>query len=179
MSTARTTLILRRAVELELGFCVSVNQTFSAPVIQRFFAVISRLGDGVFWYSLMLCLPLLFGRQAIYVSLLMVAVGLVNLLIYKLIKRATERERPCSVNTQIRLGTAPLDHYSFPSGHTLHAVAFTIIATFFYPQLGWVLIPFASLVASSRVILGLHYPTDVAAGALIGTLIAVTGLNLI
>jgi undecaprenyl-diphosphatase len=179
MSTARTTLILRRAVELELGFCVSVNQTFSAPVIQRFFAVISRLGDGVFWYSLMLCLPLLFGRQAIYVSLLMVAVGLVNLLIYKLIKRTTERERPCSVNDQIRLGTAPLDHYSFPSGHTLHAVAFTIIATFFYPQLGWFLIPFASLVAASRVILGLHYPTDVAAGALIGTLIAITGLNLI
>jgi undecaprenyl-diphosphatase len=172
MSTARSTMFLRRAVELELGFCVSVNQTFSAPLIQRCFAIVSRLGNGV-------CLPSLFGRQAIYVSLLMVVVGIVNLLIYKLIKRATERERPCSVNTQIRLGTAPLDHYSFPSGHTLHAVAFTIVATFFYPQLGWVLIPFASLVAASRVILGLHYPTDVAAGALIGTIIATTGLYLI
>ena len=179
MSTARSTVLLRRAVELELGFCVSVNHTFSAPSLQRFFAIISRLGDGVLWYSLMLCLPLLFGTQAIYVSLLMVVVGIINLLIYKLIKRTTERERPCSVNSQIRLGTAPLDHYSFPSGHTLHAVAFTIIATFFYPSLGWVLIPFASLVAASRVILGLHYPTDVAAGALIGTLIAVTGLGLI
>jgi undecaprenyl-diphosphatase len=179
MSTARSTLFLRRAVELELGFCVSINHTFSAPLLQHFFAVISRLGDGVFWYILMLCLPLLFGTQAIYVSLLMVAVAITNLLIYKLIKRATERERPCSVNDQIRLGTAPLDHYSFPSGHTLHAVAFTIIATFFYPHLGWVLIPFASLVAASRVILGLHYPTDVAAGAVIGTLIAITGLSLI
>ena len=179
MSTARSTLFLRRAVELELGFCVSVNHTFSAPSIQRFFAVISRLGDGVLWYILMLCLPLLFGTQAIYVSLLMVSVGIVNLLIYKLLKRTTERERPCTVNTQIRLGTAPLDHYSFPSGHTLHAVAFTIIATSFYPQLGWVLIPFASLVAGSRVILGLHYPTDVVAGALIGTLVAITGLSLI
>ena len=179
MSTARSTLILRRAVELELGFCVSVNHTFSAPLLQRFFAIISRLGDGIFWYTLMLCLPFMFGTQAIYVSLLMVAVGIVNLLVYKLIKRATERERPCSVNAEIRLGTAPLDHYSFPSGHTLHAVAFTIIATFFYPQLGWVLIPFASLVAGSRVILGLHYPTDVAAGALIGTFIAITGINLI
>jgi len=179
MSLARSTLILRRAVELELGFCVSVNQTFSSPLVQRFFAIISRLGNGIFWYSLMLCLPLLFGRQAVYVSLLMVAVGIVNLLTYKLIKRATERERPCSVNSQIRLGTAPLDHYSFPSGHTLHAVAFTIVAAFFYPQLGWVLIPFASLVAASRVILGLHYPTDVAAGALIGTLIAISGLYLV
>lgn len=179
MSTARSTLILRRAVELELGFCVSINRTFGAPLLQRFFAVISRLGDGIFWYTLMLCLPLLYGTQAIYVSLLMVVTGIVNLLIYKLIKRATERERPCSVNAQIRLGTAPLDHYSFPSGHTLHAVAFTIIATFYYPQLAGILIPFACLVAASRVILGLHYPTDVAAGAAIGTLIAITGLNLV
>lgn len=171
-------MFLRRAIELELGFCVSVNRTFSAPLIQRFFAIISRLGDGVFWYTLMLCLPLLYGSKAIYVSLLMAAVGIVNLLLYKLIKRTTERERPCSVNTQIRLGTAPLDHYSFPSGHTLHAVAFTIVACFFYPQLAGVLIPFACLVAASRVILGLHYPTDVAAGALIGTLIATVGLTL-
>ena len=76
MSTARSILFLRRAVELELGFCVSINRTFGAPSIQRSFAVISRLGDGIFWYSLMLCLPLLYGTQAIYVSLLMVAVGL-------------------------------------------------------------------------------------------------------
>jgi len=179
MSTARSTLFLRRAIELELGFCISVNHTFSAPTLQRFFAIVSRLGDGIFWYSLMLILPMVYGTQAIYVSLLMVAVGIINLLIYKLIKHATERERPCSVNSDIRLGTAPLDHYSFPSGHTLHAVGFTIIATFFYPPLGWVLIPFASLVAASRVILGLHYPTDVAAGALIGTLIAVTGISLV
>ena len=179
MSTARSTLFLRRAVELELGFCVSINRTFGAASLQRFFAVISRLGDGLFWYCLMLCLPLVYGTQAIYVSLLMVIVAIINLLIYKLIKRITERERPCAVNNQIRLGTAPLDHYSFPSGHTLHAVAFTIIVTFYYPHLAWVLIPFASLVAASRVILGLHYPTDVAAGAVIGTLIAITGLSLI
>lgn len=179
MSTARSSIFLRRAVELELGFCISVNHTFSSPTLQRFFAVISRLGDGIFWYCLMLILPLIYGSQAIYVSLLMVVTGIVNLIVYKLLKRTTERERPCTVNDAIRLGTAPLDHYSFPSGHTLHAVGFTIIASFFYPALGWVLIPFASLVAASRVILGLHYPTDVAAGALIGTLIAITGINLI
>jgi len=179
MSMSRPAVLLRRAIAFELNLCVSVNNTFAFPPLQRFFAVISRLGDGVFWYVLMLCLPLIYGKQAIQVSLLMAGVALINLAIYKLIKHATGRERPCTVNSRILLGTAPLDHYSFPSGHTLHAVAFTIVACSFYPTLGWLLIPFASLVAASRVILGLHYPTDVAAGAGIGTLIAIASLAMV
>ena len=59
----------------------------------------------------------------------------------------------------------PLDLFSFPSGHTLHAVAFSIIACAFYPAFSVVLVPFTVLVAGSRIILGLHYPSDVIAGA--------------
>ena len=70
-------------------------------------------------------------------------------------------------------GTRALDRYSFPSGHTLHATSFSILAIDAFPQLGWLCAPFAVLVAISRVILGLHYPTDVAAGAVIGTGLAV------
>ena len=61
---------------------------------------------------------------------------------------------------------------SFPSGHTLHAVSFTVLATSSFPELAWLLVPFATLVAASRVVLGLHYPTDVAAGAIIGATLA-------
>ena len=82
------------------------------------------------------------------------------------------RERPYITRGSLTLGTAPLDVYSFPSGHTLHAVAFTVVALSYYPQLAWVLIGFATLVALSRVILGLHYPTDVLAGAVIGAVLA-------
>ena len=66
----------------------------------------------------------------------------------------------------------PLDEFSFPSGHTFHALSFTIIACSYIPELCWVLIPFAILVALSRIILGLHYPSDVLAGAILGTLMA-------
>ena len=82
------------------------------------------------------------------------------------------RQRPYLLHGGITLGTAPLDRCSFPSGHTLHAVAFTVVALAYYPQLAWLLIPFASFVAVSRVILGLHYPSDVVAGAVIGALLA-------
>ena len=66
----------------------------------------------------------------------------------------------------------PLDRYSFPSGHTLHAVLFTAIAIHHVPALAIVLVPFALLVAALRVVLGLYYLIDVLAGAALGALIA-------
>ena len=178
MPNANAATFLQRAIERELNFCVRVNNTFSAPSIRRFFALISRLGDGIFWYTLMLSLPLIYGLSALKVTGVMMLVGVIDLLLYKVIKRLTGRERPCAVNAQISLGTPPLDHYSFPSGHTLHAVAFTIIAVYYFPELGILLIPFAALVAASRIILGLHYPTDVLAGAVLGSTVASLALQL-
>ncbi|HNW79764.1 MAG TPA: phosphatase PAP2 family protein, partial [Candidatus Competibacteraceae bacterium] len=67
---------------------------------------------------------------------------------------------------------APLDEYSFPSGHTLHAVSFSIIAVYYYPVLAWLVLPFTVLVALSRLVLGLHYPSDVLAGILLGAALA-------
>jgi len=179
MPSANTATFLQRAVERELDFCVRVNHTCSAPLLRRFFALVSRLGDGIFWYTLMLSLPFIYGMGALAVSGIMIAVGVIDLLLYKLIKHLTGRQRPCAVNEKICLGAPPLDHYSFPSGHTLHAVAFTIIAVYYFPALGILLIPFAALVAASRVILGLHYPTDVAAGVALGSGVASLALYLI
>jgi undecaprenyl-diphosphatase len=152
---------------------VVINRIIHWRGSKTFFAFISRLGDGVFWYSLALVLPFLYGAEALVTSLHLVVLGLVSIVIYKRIKAFTERSRPCDVNKQITKGTAPLDQYSFPSGHTMHAVAFTFIVTSSYPELAWILVPFTLLVSASRIILGLHYPTDVFAGGIIGVLIAI------
>jgi undecaprenyl-diphosphatase len=102
----------------------------------------------------------------------MVAVGAIGLAIYKWLKKRTSRPRPYQVRATIRRGADPLDQFSFPSGHTLHAMAFALLMSAYHPPLAWLVWPFTLLVAASRVVLGLHYPTDVLAGAAIGAALA-------
>ena len=108
----------------------------------------------------------------------MAATGLAGHLIYSRLKASLVRERPFIRHAGINLEMPPLDRYSFPSGHTLHAVCFSWQAVAHFPALGWLLLPVAALIALSRVVLGLHYPTDVIAGATLGALLAAGGLAL-
>src|SRR5262245_13695456 len=156
----------------EIALCGVLNRISRPPKIRKFFVTVSQLGDGIAWYLLLAVLPLLFGEQGLLTCASMIKVGVVNFTIYKIIKSYSARLRPCDVNAAITVGTAPLDQYSFPSGHTMHAVAFSMVIMTHHPELALLLIPFSSLVAVSRVILGLHYPTDVISGALIGGYVA-------
>lgn len=175
----RATEVLRRFDAAELSLCLQLNRACAQPRVREFFRAISRLGDGAFWYALMLVLPLLYGAIGRQAALQMVITGLVGVGLYKALKRTLVRERPFISDARIELGTVPLDRYSFPSGHTLHAVSFTILAGAYFPELTLLLVPFAILVAASRVILGLHYPSDVLAGALLGTLLSTSSLYLV
>lgn len=163
---------LQRLNQLEAPLCRSANQRGEVLETQQFFQVISRLGDGVFWYVLIAMLPVWFGEQGVFVALHMLLVGGLSLTLYKLLKISTLRDRPCDYLADIHRHGPVLDRYSFPSGHTMHAVGFTAVILGYFPMLGIILTPFVFLVASSRLILGLHYPSDVIAGALIGATIA-------
>jgi undecaprenyl-diphosphatase len=149
-----------------------LNAGVGVAPVRVLFRLASRLGDGVLWHALMLALALNQGRAGLETGLRMLAAGVIGLVIYKLLKSSTTRPRPYRVLLGIRAGIAPLDAFSFPSGHTLHAVAFTLVAISQFPALAPALVPFTLLVALSRVVLGLHYPSDVLAGAAIGVLVA-------
>jgi len=169
---------MRRLHEADLNLCIYCNRGCRYKGVVRFFSLISRLGDGIFWYGLVLILPLIYGQDALLASIHMVLTGIAAVTVYKVIKQLTGRKRPCNAHNEIFLATAPLDYYSFPSGHTLHAVSFTIVVMQYYPEIGLICIPFAISVALSRVVLGLHYPTDVFAGAGVGTALAIIGIQL-
>lgn len=161
----------------DLRWTLSLNRWGARPLVLRFFAVVSRLGDGPAWYALIALLPLVDGWRGANASLQLALTGLAALGLYRVLKRLTRRPRPYAQHRAIVAHVPPLDEFSFPSGHTLHAVAFTAVACSWYPALALVLVPFALLVAASRVVLGLHYPSDVLAAVVIGGALATISIQ--
>src|SRR5690554_4087675 len=164
MQSPRVSRFFKQIDQAEFAVCRAINHRLRIRPVTTFFQVVSRLGDGWLWYALILSLPLLYPDQGLAIALLMIGAGLSCTLAYKYLKRTLVRERPFISFPVIQCGTPPLDRYSFPSGHTLHAVCFNSVLALTLPTLALVILPFTLAVAASRVVLGLHYPSDVAAG---------------
>ena len=78
---------------------------------------------------------MVYGARGRVAALHMGLTAAVGVLIYKLIKDRAVRERPYITHSAIQCASVPLDRYSFPSGHTLHAVCFTLLAAGYFPAL--------------------------------------------
>jgi len=158
----------------DTSLCIHINRYSSYQRIAAFFKSVSRLGDGWFWGVMLFAALLSQYRSgttgwAIWLPIFSIMLtSSIGVGLYKILKIKTVRPRPYQVHQVIIMGERPLDVFSFPSGHTLQAVLFTCALGGYFPILLWLMVPFALLVALSRMVLGLHYPTDVAIGALIG-----------
>ena len=154
--------------DLEGSLCLKINRLSHRSWLRRPFSVVSKLGNGYFW-GIIAAIVFAMQGPASLPNLLQIGItALAGVIVYKTLKRRLVRERPYINHGDILCGTAPLDRYSFPSGHTLHAVSFTVMFAHVEPTLLAIMLPFALLVAASRIILGLHYPSDVIVGAAIG-----------
>ncbi len=169
---------------LEGRWCVPCNGWARNVFVRNYFITVSRLGDGAAWVPI-LCAPLLAYGAAAWVQILVMAVtAWVLIVLNRLLKTKLIRHRPYVTYPEIEALAKPLDRNSFPSGHTMHAVAFVVLLADFLPGALWLVLPFAVSVAVSRVVLGLHYHSDVVAGAFLGwivargSLIAMSGLGL-
>jgi undecaprenyl-diphosphatase len=158
--------------------CARMNRAIRFRALLHLFRAVSWLGNGIFWYGLMLALLLAHGADGAPAVVHMSGAGLACTLLYRLLKNGTLRPRPYEVHAHIAAGAVPLDRFSFPSGHTLHAVAFSLVASAYYPVLAPLLSAMTLAVAASRIVLGLHYPSDVLAGATLGAAIALASLSL-
>ena len=153
---------------LDLDATTGSNRANNQRQCRVVFAWASRLGDGWLWYALAIALLVVEGFAAVPVVVAMAAAGVVGTTIYAALKRGIRRPRPSTVRAGLTLTVAPLDRFSFPSGHTLHAVAFSVVVAAHAPALAGLLWAATACIAASRLILGLHYPSDVLAGGALG-----------
>lgn len=153
---------------------------WQAPRWVRLWAMgATRAGDGWLWYAIGLAILLFGGPQRfLAVGCAVLAAG-TGILIFLRIKKLTGRRRPCAIEPHCWATLLPPDQFSFPSGHTITAFAVTVSLSHFYPELRPGLLFCAISVAASRVVLGMHFLSDVLAGAALGTGLALAATHLL
>lgn len=146
-----------------------VNQWRAPRWIRLWMVCATRGGDGWLWW-VMCTVVLVFGGvdrwRAVAAA---VVAGTVGVGLFLWLKRIAGRQRPCELEPHCWSTLLPPDQFSFPSGHTITAFAFATALTAYYPELAWGLGFCALSIAASRILLGMHFLSDVVAGALIGT----------
>jgi undecaprenyl-diphosphatase len=140
---------------------------------------LSRTGDGYLYFLIGIALWAFepeFGQLFLYTALMAYAL---ELPIYVLLKKYFKRQRPCDFFAHFDAHVTPSDKFSLPSGHTAAAWLMACIVADFYPPFAILAYTWAGLIGLSRVLLGVHYPSDIVAGTLLGLTIAQLSLLLL
>ena len=128
----------------------------------------TKLGDGWIWYSVGIAL-LLFGGENRFIAFAVAVVAEAStIVLFRFLKKASKRKRPCQLEAHCWANILPPDQFSFPSGHAMSAFAIAVPLCIFYPQLQTPLIALSLSIAVSRVVLGMHFVSDVVVGSLLG-----------
>ena len=143
--------------------------TWRAPRWIRYWMLAAtRMGDGWLWYSLAVVLLAAGGAQKFAAVGAAGSAALVGVGVFKILKRISHRPRPCQIEPHCWSRVLPPDKFSFPSGHTMTAFSIALVLSYFYRGVEIPLYFMAASIALSRVVLGMHFLSDVLAGAILG-----------
>lgn len=151
-----------------------INQQLRCRLLNYTLPKITHVGGAAFSIMSMVLLIVLSAAPVSFWALQALLSLTMSHVIVHVIKKIYCRERPYTKLTTVFFTTEPLKDYSFPSGHSTAAFSIAVVFALHSALLAALLLPIASLVALSRMYLGLHYPTDCIIGILIGTICSTT-----
>jgi len=146
-----------------------INRWPAPKWIRLWMICATRGGDGWLWYAMLAAIAAFGGPErfrAVAASALAAGVGIA---LFLWLKRFYGRRRPNCYEPHCWATLLPPDQFSFPSGHTITAFAMAVPLALFYPSLVAGLIFCASSIAISRILLGMHFLSDVLVGAILGS----------
>jgi undecaprenyl-diphosphatase len=162
--------ILERIVQLDTVLFFVLNVKVQNAVLDFLMPILTNLNYWRIPIALMVVLLAIFGgkRGRIAIALLIVGITISDQLCNSLIKPLVGRIRPCNVLENIHLLINCTRSFSFPSSHAVNMFTGTIILSYIYRRWRFVFLFIASMVAYSRIYVGVHYPLDVAGGIILG-----------
>lgn len=155
-----------------------VNRWTPPRWLRLWMVAATRGGDGWLWYAMAVVIAFVGGPdrfRALAAAFTAVATGIA---LFIQLKRTCKRRRPCHIEPHCWATLLPPDQFSFPSGHTITAFAVATSLSMFYPEMIAGLFFCALSVAASRIVLGMHFLTDVIVGAAMGGLIGYVAAQL-
>ncbi|MGR8929370.1 MAG: phosphatase PAP2 family protein [Gammaproteobacteria bacterium] len=164
--------------QFDVRMFVGLNSSGIHSNLVQICRMLSWSADGVLYVTLAAWLFWYHGLGDSLLKTMLLAFALERPMYFAL-KNGFKRNRPQQAIKDFRSVITPSDQFSFPSGHTSAAFMVATMISFFYPMLSIALYLWATTVAFSRVVLGVHFPTDTLMGMVLGTTTALFSLNYI
>lgn len=171
--------VLNNLYEYDLRMLLWCGKSRCSNKFMRLVRMVSRSGDGYFQVILPLFLFTILPADDNIFCYLVIGAFIGERIIYWVLKNTLKRRRPPEVIPYFTSVVTASDRFSFPSGHTMAAFLLSGLCYFYFGSIALPLYFWASAVGASRVLLGVHFPSDIFAGATIGTIIASYSVSLI
>jgi undecaprenyl-diphosphatase len=165
--------------QFECNLYLLINNRFDQKSLNLFFRQITHFGGATVTISLTILFILCFDFPTKLWGFEMAFSLLTSHLFVVFMKKVYPRTRPYLSVTNARVVEKPLKDHSFPSGHTTAIFSMVTPLIIHLPILSFLLYPLACFVGLSRIFLGLHYPSDVLAGAILGTVFGLLAILII